>query len=192
MDDLNDCQLLEHPNETIGRLKELGAWPEADRLLRKVKQRFRRQAAKIEGPMSMAQRLEMARAAWEAVLERWPPPPGTTPLESLASYLWSTRGARHSEAGGTATLSPEAERRFNQLGETVNHIDEVIWVYQHLDHEHIGPLSAQPRGMVDAQPREAEGQVLRESILATNSGYQPAPESHSCCPEDVGKRAAGY
>ena len=58
----------------------------------------------------------------------------------------STRGVRHSDAGGTAMLPPGAERRFNQIGETVNHIDEVLWVYQHLDHEHIGPLEAPSRG----------------------------------------------
>ena len=146
MDDFEDCQLPEHPNETIRRLKELGVWPAADRLLRKVKQRFRRQVTNIEGPMSMAQRLDMTRAAWEAVLECWPAPPDATPLESLASYLKSTREARHAGASGTATLSPEAERRFNQLGETVNHIDEVLWVYQHLDDEQVGPLDAPSRG----------------------------------------------
>ena len=146
MDDFEDCQLLEHPMATIRRLKALGVWPEADRLLRKVKQRFRRQATKVDGGTTMTQRLQMTKAAWAAVHERWPPPPGTLPLESLASYLRSTRRNRHSDAIRTRALPLAAERRFDEIGQTTNHVDEVIWVYHRLDDEHVGPLDAPSRG----------------------------------------------
>ena len=146
MGDVLDCQLPEHPIATIRRLKALGVWPEADRLLRKVKQRFRRHAARVDGATTMTQRLQMTKAAWEAVHERWPPPSGTQPLESLASYLRTTTGARHAEASRTRALPPQAERRFGEIGETANHADEVVWVYHHLDDERVGPLDTPSRG----------------------------------------------
>ena len=95
---------------------------------------------------------------------------------------------------GTATLSPEAERRFNQLGETVNHIDEVLWVYQHLDDEQVGPRGrTQPRGVVDALScPNAEGRSTEKVYWPLIRDISRAPESHSRSPQGFGQRAAGY
>jgi hypothetical protein len=146
MDMFEDCSLREHPNETIRRLKALGVWPEANRLLRKVKQQYRRQAAKSEGAASLTHRLNATKAAWEAVLERWPPPIDAIPLESLAKYLRLANLAENSEEIAKRALTPSAIQRFDQIGDTVNHIEEVIWVYHHLDDEQVDPSTAPSRG----------------------------------------------
>jgi hypothetical protein len=78
-----DHQLREHLTSTIERLKALGVWSDADRLLRKVKQQYRRRFAKAGGVMTAGGQLESSKAGWDAVHDQWPLPAGATPLTSL-------------------------------------------------------------------------------------------------------------
>ena len=96
--------------------------------------------------MTIEQHLNMTMAAWAAVLEHWPPPSGTTPLKSLTSYLRSTRGTRRANTSWTPKLPPAVARRYDQIGEPVNLIDDVVWVYHHLDDEQVGSIDAPSRG----------------------------------------------
>jgi hypothetical protein len=162
-DNLLDYALPEHPSDTIGRLKATGAWPEAERLLRKVKQRHRNRVARNGAPMTTQQRLAMNYAGWQAVQEKWTPPKNARPLASLAEYLRSARGTLRIGKHGLPTLTEEAEQRFSEMGEP-NLRGDVVWVYNHLDDANATPLDAPSRG---AWSLLAEGRKDRQWFLKT-------------------------
>jgi len=142
-----DYQLREHPSSTIRRLKALGVWAEADRLLRKIKQQHRRQLDKAGGTPTLSWQVEANKAAWDAVHDRWPPPAGTEPLPSLVEYLRTTRGApRPSKPADLPPLPIEAVRRFDQIGDTVSLDSDIVWVYHHLYDDSVDATTAPSRG----------------------------------------------
>jgi hypothetical protein len=146
-----DYQLREHPSETTKRLKKQGEWRAADKLLRKVKQAYHRRFKKSGGGLNTERRLELSKAAWDAVHDRWPPPADAKPLESLLEYLQSTQVAGQKVTGKPARtdlpgLSLAAERRFDAIGETDDLTSEVLWVYHNLGNSKVDPLECPSRG----------------------------------------------
>ena len=100
MDDSDGCQLLEHPNQTIRRLKAIGVWPEADRMLRKVKQRFRRWAVKSDAAMTAIATARNDHDGMEGGSGALAASARHSALTSIAHYLPSTRGAQASTRVG--------------------------------------------------------------------------------------------
>jgi hypothetical protein len=152
---MQDYSLREHPASTMRRLKASGDWPEAGRLLRRIKQQCRRRLVKsgevvesyLEFVKAVEHQLEVSKKGWDAVHDRWPPPPGTRPQASLAAYLRSERGPGRDRVDTTLPvlfrtplLSREAWQRFEEIGDTETLLDEVIWVYDHLDDANVDPL----------------------------------------------------
>jgi hypothetical protein len=143
---IQDFQLREHPNETMKRLRQCGEWREAEKVLRKVKQAYHRGFKKAGGVLNTQRRLELSKAGWDAVHERWPPPPGTKPLESLLGYIETTKIAGKAVPKDLPTVSAAAERRFNSIGETDDLTGEVLWVYNNLGNANVDPMDAPSRG----------------------------------------------
>lgn len=156
---MQDYTLLEHPVNTTRRLKASGVWPVASRLLRRTKQQWRRKLAKSHRPTAAGtlldfvktadHHLKVAKAGWDAVQGRWPPPPGTEPISSLAAYLLTVRGpgrdgvdGKRPPLFGMPPISQEAQRRFEEIGDTKSIRDDVIWVYDHLDVGNAEPIQA--------------------------------------------------
>jgi hypothetical protein len=90
-------------------------WEDANRLLRKVKQVIRRCFSKAGGAQTLEQRLEMNKAAWDAVHDQWPPPPDVEPLTSLRDYVEGIRGLGESARAELPAISAAAEARFKRL-----------------------------------------------------------------------------
>src|SRR5437870_1473165 len=132
--------LREHPTETKHRLVKAGVWREAERVLRKVKQTFHRRFKKAGGSLSLERRVEMAKAAWDAVHDHWPPPNGALPLESLIAYVQETQGPGKGRLTALPHLSAAAQRRFDQIGELDDLTGDAVWVYHNIDNPTVDPL----------------------------------------------------
>lgn len=155
---MQDYTLLEHPISTIRRLKSADHWPEASRLLHRVKQQRRRQleshraasrGALLELVRDVDHQLQVAKAGWDAVQRRWPPPSDIEPLTSLAAYLRTERGPGRDGVDrtrpkmlGMPPISKEAERRFEQIGDKESIREDVLWVYGHLDDGNVDATQA--------------------------------------------------
>jgi hypothetical protein len=144
--DIHDHQLREHPDSTIARLKKLGVWEDAEKVLRKVKAKFTRKIRRAGGSLTLQRRIELAKFAWDEVQRRWPPPDGTPPLKSLALYVQSTRGSRSRGPDKLPVLGLAAERRFTEIAGSPDLHRDVIWVYEHLHAPDIDPLDCPSRG----------------------------------------------
>jgi hypothetical protein len=130
---VQDQGLSEHPSDTMLRLRQSGEWPAAEKLLRKVKQKYHRKFKKAGGGLSLARRVELSAAAWRAVHDHWPPPADAKPLESLLQYLQTTTSTGKPAPKELPAMTVAAERRFNDIGETTDLVTEVLWVYHNLD-----------------------------------------------------------
>src|SRR5688500_2017218 len=143
---LPDQQLAEHPDDTIRRLKATGEWPNADKVLRKVKAVHRRRYVKVGAPMNDDQRLEMTKAAWDEVHAQWPPPPNGEPLASLRDYLGGGRGLDDAAKLKLPALSAAAEARFTSLGKADDPTADISWVFNHLEAPKLNPMTCPSRG----------------------------------------------
>ena len=141
-----DQQLLEHPNETMRRLKAIGQWKDADRLLRKIKQNLHRQYQSEGGPLTLGRRVALAKTGWDAVQEKWPPPGGAVPLDSVIEYVQTFPGSRGSRNLELPPLSVAAEQRFDVIGETEKLTDETIWVYHNIENTSVTAFDCPSRG----------------------------------------------
>jgi hypothetical protein len=191
--EVKDHQLLEHPNETTRRLKALGEWKEADRVLRKVKQNLHRQYQSEGGPLTLGRRVALAKAGWDAVHEQWPPSAGAVPLDSVIEYVQTFQGSRGARNLELPPLSFAAAQRFSEIGETESLTDETIWVYHNIENDAVSPFDCPSRGAWSllAYAREDKNRFYRlhfktataevaRRTRAVESGLEPSKQEKYC------------
>jgi hypothetical protein len=125
---------------------EAGLWPDAEKLLRKIKMQFHRRYRKAGGALTLDRRLELAKASWDAVHDQWPPPAGTSPLESLRAYIEGTRSVREDRQQELPALSAEAQKRFDKIGEPADPTADISYVFNNIETPNADALVCPSRG----------------------------------------------
>lgn len=142
MDDCDiDYTLPEHPDAAKVRLEQKGEWVEARNLMNSKKSIYRSLHARESRDFKF--RLETEKFAWGHFFDKYPPPVDAVPLLSLAEYVASKLPGR---GKGMPGLSPKAERRFAEIGDTTEAAAEVNWVYHHIDDDPPDPFECPSRG----------------------------------------------
>src|SRR5262245_20795455 len=91
--------------------------------------------------------MELAKAAWDAVHDRWPPPPDAQPLLSLREYVKDKKEATKRRAQpNLPPLSGAAIERFDEIGETDDLTGDTVWVYHHATNPSVDPRTCPSRG----------------------------------------------
>jgi hypothetical protein len=144
---MSDVSLPEHPEATQRRLRESGDWTEAEDLFKDVRQRHYnryRRDRKNGYQLTIEERVEANKAAWDEVYKKWPPPAEAAPLNSLAHYLDNTHRIRKGKY--LPRLSQADEERFDQIGEPDDLTGEALWVYANIEKNDIDPQTCPSRG----------------------------------------------
>ncbi len=143
---MNDASLPEHPEATQRRLREQGDWTEAEELLISRRtyyyNRFRKQRG--GGSLTIEERVEANKMAWDEVYAQWPVPEHAVPLTSLAEYLDEHKHIRKGKY--LARLTQAHEERFDSIGESDDHVGEVLWVYTNIERTDVDPQTCPSRG----------------------------------------------
>lgn len=131
----HDCSLPEHPDATKRRLRENGEWTEAEEIFLSVRERHYNKLRSKGGRLTLAQRVESNKAAWEAIYQLYPVPEGTAPLESLAKYLAGSHRVRKQPK--LPPLTEAEQQRFDTIGEADDHVGEIVWVASNLENTRV-------------------------------------------------------
>lgn len=143
---MSDVSLPEYPEATQRRLRESGDWTEAQELFNDVRQRCYNKFRKVRGSGSLTieERVEANKAAWDAVYAKWPPPETAAPLRSLAEHLECNK--RVGKTKSLPRLTQADEDRFDAIGEYDDLIVEVRWVYNNLEKTDLNLQECPSRG----------------------------------------------
>lgn len=142
MDDCDiDYTLPEHPDAAKARLEANGEWVSAKNILGNKRVLYRRLHARE--PRGFKFRLETEKFAWDHFFDKYPAPADAVPLLSLAEYVAKKLPA---SGKGMPGLTPKAEKRFAEIGDTTEALAEVNWVYHHIDDDPPDPFMCPSRG----------------------------------------------
>jgi hypothetical protein len=138
--------LPEHPDEARARLRSLGVWPgDAKTLFDRERQARYFGYRKRGNKPTLNQTLEAKYGAWMAVFAKWPPPDNARSCESLADYLnHETPRARR-----TPKLTMAAQHRFDAIGKSADHGEEIQWVFVNISNKLADPMECPSRGAWD-------------------------------------------
>lgn len=147
----------EHPDDTLERLQADGIWEQFGKAL--YEQEIKRAKANKN-----VKPTEIRRAAWTELQRTWPPPIDAVPVPTLLELrrfdqerakVLQGRRAEKEEAKGTKPprLTAEEKERFRNIDaemasgqRRIDSLEEVHWVFQHIDDEDVTAMDAPSRG----------------------------------------------
>ncbi len=182
----HDASLPEHPDATKRRLRDSGEWVEAEEIFNSVRERHYKRLRGKNLKLTLGQRVEANKAAWEAVYQLYPVPPGALPIESMAKYLAGSH--RLTKTQKLPRLTEAEEQRFDELGESDDHVGEVLWVYNNLEKSDVSAGECPSRGawfmlsharrdkgwFYEKMYRPVAQQLSKQKVAGGEDGYKPS------------------